>query len=153
MIRSGSSSRHFILGSGFQETIQLLGQSLAESLRSHNFLVGLIVELIQADVGGKILGYVHHCRSEAGSVNESRALTHRYAVLERCSSEIRVYQRGDHSDLGQTQPGGHKLGPVLQQQSHHVALFVAMAMEDVGHAIGMLIQLSKGPLLGLADDG
>lgn len=139
--------RLLIAGRG-QQRVQILG---LRYVLLRLAVVVLVVELEECEVRWQILGHVGDSFQEVLAVNESRAMGHRDAVQQGGTAQIRVDQRCDHTDFGETQPGGHVLGAVLQQQGHHIALFVALSLQHIGHFVRMLVHLTEGPALRLTD--
>lgn len=134
-----------------QQSIQILG--LGNVLLRRLTVVVLVIELEQGEVSGQILGHVGDSLVEVLAVNEGRAMGHRDAVQQGRAAQVRVNQGSDHTDLGQTQPGGHIFGTVLQQQGNHIALLIALRLQHICHPVGMLVDLAEGPALRLADHG
>lgn len=63
-----------------------------------------------------------------------------------------VDQGHDDTDLRQAQPKRHKLGPIVHQQTDHIALLIATLLEGVGNAVRQVVYLAKTPFLALIND-
>lgn len=132
-----------------EQRIQILG--LLDSIGLS--VVVLVVELEKGHVGWQIFGNIGNGLNEILAIDQGIAMGHRDAVQQRWATQIRIDQRRNDANLGQTQPGGHILGPVLQQQADHIALLVALRLQHVGHTVRVLVDLTEGPSLCVADDG
>lgn len=132
-----------------EQRIQILG--LLDSIRLS--VVVLVVELEEGHGGWQIFGNIGDGLNEILAIDQGIAVGHRDAVQQRWAAQIRIDQRRNDANLGQTQPGGHILGAILQQQADHIALLIALRLQHVGHTVRMLVDLTEGPSLCVADDG
>lgn len=72
------------------------------------------------------------------------------AVNQGLQTQVEVDERRLDADLGHAQPQAHVLWAVLHEQSHHVALFEAALVQQVGHTVRVLVQLPEAPPLACA---
>lgn len=72
------------------------------------------------------------------------------AVHQSLQTQVEVDERCLDADLGHAQPQTDVLRAVLHEQSHHVALPEAALVQQVGHAVGVLVQLPEAPPLARA---
>lgn len=139
-----------LLAGGGEQGVEVLG---LRNILIRLAVVVLVVVLEQCKFGRQILGHLGHCFDKVLAVDEGRAVGHRNAVQQGGTTQVRVDQRRDHANLGQTQPSGNVFGTVLQEKGHHIALLVALGLQNIGHLVGVLVHLAEGPALGLADNG
>lgn len=72
------------------------------------------------------------------------------AVHQGLQTQVEVDERRLDADLGHAQPQPHVLRAVLHEQSHHVSLPEATLVQQVGHTVGVLVQLPEAPVLSRA---
>lgn len=128
MIRFLHIRDRLLFRSGLQQCCQV------PRVRQHWLLDG-VVELIQRHRGRKRFCDLGDSIAQRFTVNQSVALRYSDAMNEGIFPQVVVDQWHDHPQLRQTQPRCHELWSVLQQESNHVAIFVAVRVEDVSQTV------------------
>ena len=74
---------------------------------------------------------------------------------QRVPPEVGVDERRLHAQFGHAQPQAHKLIAVLHEEGDHVARGQALRLQEVGHAVRVIVQLPEGPVrvCALEDQG
>ena len=76
------------------------------------------------------------------AIDHGHRLGHPDGVGQRLKPEVGVDESGNEADLGEAEPDGDVLGPVLHEERDAVAALEALARrEEVGHAIAVLVNL------------
>lgn len=89
------------------------------------------------------------------SKHDSTWAWHPETVEQRIMAKVEVDKCGFNSNLGKTQPKCHLQRPALHEKGHHVPWNPPLSSRPMGHCVGQLIQLCKGPCFscGLIDQG
>ena len=91
--------------------------------------------------------------SKSAAEDDSTRIRHLNGVHQGLLSEVVVDKGGDHAYLAKAKPHPHVLGTVLHEQGHHIAPLHALAQEEVGHSVSVLVELPEGPALVLKYEG
>ena len=80
-----------------------------------------------------------------GSIDHGSGFGHPDGVGQRLKSEVGVDEGRNEADLGEAEPDGDVLGPVLHEERDAVTALEALAWrEEVGDAIAVLVDLEQG---------
>ena len=77
------------------------------------------------------------------AVNYRLGVGHFDGVNQRLEFEVVVDEGGNEADLGQAQPNGHVLGPVLHEDGHAVAACKTLVQEEVSNTVAVFFNLQK----------
>lgn len=70
---------------------------------------------------------------------------HPKTVEQRIMPKVEVDKCSFNSNLGKTQPKCHLQRPTFHKKGHHITRDPPLSSSPVGHCVGQLIQLCKGP--------
>ena len=77
------------------------------------------------------------------AVNYRLGVGHFDGVNQRLQFQVVVDEGGNETDLGQAQPNGHVLGPVLHEDGHAVAACKTLVQEEVSNTVAVFFNLQK----------